>query len=102
VKHIGTEGAAGCAICGSKDIERNHVGGRNHIAWFTMPLCRTKHHPQFHALAKAAGINFEYTADPRERLIRAQKATMIFQWMIIEAQQELNSGGANAKTRKQQ
>jgi hypothetical protein len=87
-------------ICGSEDIERNHVGGRNHIAWFTIPLCRSKHHRQFHALVTAAGINLEYTSDPRERLGRAQKATMVFQWMLLEAQQELNSREKDENTRE--
>lgn len=39
-----------CVICGTdQGVERNHVGGRNHVAWLTMPFCR-KHHDQFHAL----------------------------------------------------
>ena len=81
-----------CVICdSSKKIERNHVGGRNHVAWFTMPLCR-KHHAQFHALLRNAGVDLEYTSDPRERLSRAVKACIVFHWMLTEAQQEISRG----------
>ncbi len=83
--------SARCVICGREPVERNHVGGQNHIAWFTMPLC-IDHHAQFHAFLRDAGINLEYTSDPRERIQRALKATAIFQWMLLEAQQNLNSG----------
>ena len=82
---------ARCVICGSnKEVERHHVGGRRHVAWFTMPFCR-KHHDQFHALLRIAGIDLEYTSDPRERLLRALKATTVFQWMLMEALQALDS-----------
>ncbi len=51
-----------CVICGSKvSVQRNHVGGQNHVAWFWMPFCQT-HHDQFLA-----------------------------QWMMTKALQELNS-----------
>ncbi len=83
---------ARCVICGSEDIERNHVGGRNHVAWFTMPFCRSKHHPQFHALVTAAGINLEYTPDPRERLRRGIEACLLAIWILTQAQRELDSG----------
>jgi hypothetical protein len=82
--------SARCVICGRKDIERNHVGGRNHVAWFTMQFC-VAHHAQFHHLVRAAGVDLEYTSDPQERLLRAQKACMIAQWMLTEALQNLNS-----------
>lgn len=80
-----------CVICPRTDIEHNHVGGRNHVAWFTMPFCR-KHHTQFHALLRAACVDLEYTSDPRERMLRALKATTVCQWMLTEALQELDSG----------
>ncbi len=79
-----------CVICGRKDAERNHVGGRNHVAWFTMPFCR-EHHDQFHALLRNAGIDLEYTPDPRGRLLRALKATSLCQWVLEEALQKLDS-----------
>ena len=79
-----------CVICGSfQQVEGNHLGGRNHVAWFTMPFCRS-HHDQFHALVRNAGIDLEYTSDPQERLVRAQKACLIAQWMIADMLQELN------------
>lgn len=82
--------SARCVICGSRRAERNHVGGRNHVAWFTMQFCR-KHHEQFHALVRSAGINLEYTSHPRERIIRAQHACLVAQWMLTKALQELSS-----------
>ncbi len=80
-----------CVICGSKvSVQRNHVGGQNHVAWFWMPFCQT-HHDQFHAFVRNAGINLEYTSDPRERLLRALQACLVAQWMMTKALQELNS-----------
>ena len=84
-------GGLRCVICGTDvGVERNHDGGVNHVAWFTQPCCRA-HHDQFHALLRAAGINLEYTADPRERLLRALQATTVFQWMLMEALKNLDS-----------
>jgi hypothetical protein len=82
--------AVGCVICGKKRIERNHAGGKNFVAWFTMPFC-LKHHTQFHALVAAAGINLEYTPDAIERLIRALKALLVCAFMLLEAMEERNS-----------
>ncbi len=76
-----------CVICGRR-AQRNHAGGRNHVAWFTMPFCPV-HHAQFHALLRAAGIDLEYTADPRERLLRGLQACLIAQWVLTKALQEL-------------
>jgi len=77
-----------CILCGScKDIERNHIGGRNHLFWVTGPLCRT-HHRQFHTLLERAGVDLEYTTDPVERLIRASKAITILQCMVHDTMQE--------------
>ena len=88
--NVRAKAGARCVICGSsKKIERNHVGGRNHVAWFTMPSCR-KHHVQFHALLRIAGVDLEYTSDPRERLSRAVKSCLVFQWMLTEAQQKIS------------
>ena len=83
-----------CVICDRERIQHNHAGGRNHVAWFTMPFCR-EHHDQFHALVRAAGIDLEYTADPHERLIRALQAITVCQWMLTEALKNLNSRGNN-------
>ena len=87
---VRAKASARCVICGSsKKIERNHVGGRNHVAWFTMPLCR-EHHTQHHALLRNAGVDLEYTSDPRERLSRAVNSCLVFQWMLIEAQRNIS------------
>lgn len=93
-----------CVICGTdKGVERNHSGGRNHVAWFTMPFCRP-HHEQFHALVTSAGIDLEYTSDPHERLLRALQAIAICQWMVLEALRKRNSEdekrGSDGSTRK--
>jgi len=84
----------GCVICGAIRIERNHLGGQNFVAWFTMPFC-PKHHRQFHALVDAAGINLEYSPDPIVRLIRALKAMLVGAFMVLEAMEELNSRSRN-------
>ncbi len=80
--------SARCVICGIKEIEHNHVGGRNHVAWFTMPFCR-KHHSQFHHLLRNAGVDLEYTSDPCERLIRALNALTACDWILQEALREI-------------
>jgi hypothetical protein len=74
-----------CAICTSaKRVEDNHVGGRNHIAWFTIPLCG-EHHDRFHALLRQIGVDLRNTPDHVERLIRVLKAILVFTWMVVEA-----------------
>jgi hypothetical protein len=35
-----------------------------------------------------AGVNLEYTSDPRERMLRALKAVQVFEWMLFEALNE--------------
>jgi hypothetical protein len=87
---IRAKARARCVVCGSsKGIEHNHVGGRNHVAWFTMPLCR-EHHEHFHAFVRSAGIDLEYTSDPRERLCRASKSFLAAQWVLTEALQNIS------------
>jgi len=73
-----------CAICGSAhQVEMNHLGGRNHLAWFTMPFCKP-HHDRFHVLVRQAGIDLTYTDDPVERIRRALSAIKIAEWMLLE------------------
>jgi hypothetical protein len=73
-----------CAICGSTtQVEGNHPGGRNHLAWFTMPFCR-QHHDRFHVLVRQAGIDLTYTDDPIERIGRALSAIKVAEWMLLE------------------
>ena len=52
-------------------------------------------------LAQVAQLESQYGIDPVERLIRAQKAMMIFGWMLTEALQQLNSKKVTSETRKQ-
>jgi hypothetical protein len=74
-----------CVICGApRFIERNHPGGQNHIAWFTMPFCKF-HHDQFHEQLRNIGIDLRYTPNELERLNRASQAIIVCQWMISEA-----------------
>jgi hypothetical protein len=76
---------ARCVLCdSSQDVEHHHIGGRNHLAWVTVPLCRP-HHNQCHGLIESSAIDLEYTSDPAERLIRASKAINIFLCMALEA-----------------
>jgi hypothetical protein len=84
-----TKSKGRCVICG-KDAVRNHVGGQNHVAWFTMPYC-PEHHAQFHALVTAAGINLEYTSDPLERLLCGLQACLLAEWVLTKELQELDS-----------
>jgi len=87
---VRAKASARCVICGSsKEIDHNHVGGRNHVAWYTIPFCR-EHHAQFHALLRIAGVDLEYTSDPRKRLLRALKATKVCEWILLEALQNIS------------
>ncbi len=76
-----------CVICGSTHrVESNHVGGRNHVAWFTGPLCGD-HHDRFHILLCQMRLDLRYTSDPIERAIRVLKAILVFAWMVLEGLQ---------------
>jgi hypothetical protein len=87
---------AACIICGVRTrIERNHVGGRNHIAWFTAPFCKI-HHKQFHGHLRNAGVDLRYTSDALERLRRASQAMIICQLLINEATKVAISEQCNA------
>jgi hypothetical protein len=77
-----------CVLCGSSNqVERHHIGGQNHIAWFTVPLCR-KHHLELTTALSRAGVDMRYTPDVRERLRRARQATLVFLWMLGEFERE--------------
>jgi len=81
-----------CVICGSgKDVEHNHAGGRNHIAWFKIPFC-DKHHQQFHRQLEGLKINLRYTPNKLKRLVMAAMALIIALWMVIQALWETVSG----------
>src|SRR5260370_41586586 len=73
-----------CVICGSTEkVEANHAGGRNHVAWFTSPLCG-KHHDEFHFRLRLGEIDLRYTPDEEERLSRARQALLILLFMLEE------------------
>jgi hypothetical protein len=77
-----------CTFCGSTDlVQRHHVGGRFHIAWFTMPLCR-KHHDRVTEHLRLSGVDMRYTSDQAGRLRRARQATVVFLWMLDEFERE--------------
>lgn len=73
-----------CALCGSsKNVEFHHVGGRHHVAWFTVPLCQ-HHHMRVTAGLHQAGVDMRYTREKRERIRRARQATLVFLWILEE------------------
>jgi hypothetical protein len=79
-----------CTICESTHhVERHHVGGRNHVVWFTIPLCR-EHHVKLTRYIEAAGIDMRYTPDRLTRLRRARKAVYMLLW-FLEEEEELIS-----------
>jgi hypothetical protein len=74
-----------CVICGAdKNLEHNHAGGQNHLAWFTVPFCE-RHHQQFHRLLESVGIDLRYTPNKLKRLVIAALALTIALWMVLQA-----------------
>jgi hypothetical protein len=41
-------------------------------------------HTSFHAKQQAARIDLRWTPNPRKRLIRALKMTLLFMWILLE------------------
>lgn len=81
-----------CAICGSPEhVEFHHLGGKYHVAWMTVPLCR-KHHVKLTEQIRVAGIDMGYTPDPHERRIRARQAAIVFLWMLDDAELDSING----------
>jgi hypothetical protein len=82
---------AACVICGTdKNLELNHVGGRNHLAWFTVTFCEPHHH-KFHRLLEAVGLDLRYTPNKLKRLVTAALALTIALWMVLQALMEVAS-----------
>ena len=80
-----------CVICGAeKNIEHNHAGGQNHIAWFTLPFCQ-KHHQMFHRLLEGVGIDLRYTPNKLKRLVIGALALTIALWVVLQALLEVVS-----------
>jgi hypothetical protein len=77
-----------CTICGSTDqVEKHHVGGRNHVVWFTISLCR-HHHVKLTAYIAAAGIDMRYTPDRLTRIRRARQAIYMLLWFLDMQEEE--------------
>jgi hypothetical protein len=86
---------AACVICGTdKNLEMNHVGGRNHLAWFTVPFCE-QHHHEFHRLLDGVRLDLRYTPNKLKRLVTAAVALTIALWMVLQALMEVVSQGPN-------
>jgi hypothetical protein len=76
-----------CAKCGSsRNVELHHIGGRNHVAWIRIPLCR-EHHVMLTIANQRAGIDMRYTSDLAERQRRARQAIYVCLWFLDEAPQ---------------
>jgi hypothetical protein len=77
-----------CTFCGSTDqVESHHLGGRFHIAWSTLLLCK-KHHDRVTEYLRASEVDMRYTPDKRERLRRARQAVYLFLWLLEEFERE--------------
>jgi hypothetical protein len=73
-----------CQFCGSTDgIERHHVGGRQHLASFTVDLCRECHVRLTNALLQGR-VDMRYTPDRHERLRRIVRAVAMLLWQATE------------------
>jgi hypothetical protein len=64
-----------------KGIEQHHVGGRNHVRSFTVPLC-TEHHREITRMLRDAGVDMRPARTKTERIARAQQALAVFQWRL--------------------
>jgi len=80
-----------CTICGSTDqVEKHHVGGRNHVVWFMIPLCRD-HHVKLTRYIEGAGIDMRYSPDRLIRLRRARQAIYMLLWFLDMQEEEFTS-----------
>lgn len=81
-RHRPIRGRLRCAKCGSSDrVEFHHVGGRRHLAWAMLPLCR-RHHFEVTLALRRAGVNMEFTTDSNERLRRVRQAIYLLLWLL--------------------
>jgi hypothetical protein len=80
-----------CTICGSADqVEKHHAGGRNHVVWFTILLCR-EHHVRLTRYIEGAGIDMRYTPDLLTRIRRARQAVCMLLWFLDMQEEEFVS-----------
>jgi hypothetical protein len=74
-----------CAFCGStKKIQEHHLGGRNHAAFFTIPLCEPHHKEVSIAIQRAYAEMMRYTSDRTERLRRIVMACSVLMWQACK------------------
>jgi hypothetical protein len=86
-----------CVICGStENLEDNHAGGRNFIAWFTTVFCQ-RHHQLFHRQLETAEVYLRYTPNNLKRLVSAALALTIALWMVLQALGEIVSQAPEKK-----
>jgi hypothetical protein len=79
-----------CTFCGTTNkMEQHHVGGRNFIGWFTMPLCADCQQV-FHARQRGAGIDLRSSPSAKVRLFRAMKMTVLFLWVLLDMLEKEN------------
>jgi hypothetical protein len=70
-----------------KELEDNHLGGRNHVSWLWIPFCRADH-AQYHANCRRAGIDFRKQSNKLIGQIQALKAQLVGMWMVVEAMEK--------------
>jgi hypothetical protein len=84
-RHKRRDGHRCCVVCGStKNVENNHIGGHEFLAWCTMPFCQGECHKRFHVLARQAGLVLERSGNSIEDLRRALAFIRIVDWMLLE------------------
>jgi hypothetical protein len=64
-------------------IEEHHVGLRNHVPWFTLPLCQ-QHHREIHRSLEGAGVETRSTTNKLHRIGWALKALAVFLYRLAE------------------
>jgi hypothetical protein len=64
-------------------IEQHHVCGRNHVPWFTLPVC-VEHHREITRRLQAAGVEMRRARTKTERIAHAQQALAVMQWLLGE------------------
>jgi hypothetical protein len=90
-----------CAFCGStKNIEEHHLGGRQHAAFFTIPLCERHHQEVSIAIRRADAEMMRDTTDRTERLRRIVMACSVLMWQACKHLQDpRNSSHKNGGTK---
>jgi len=75
-------------FCGrSRELEDNHLGGRNHVPWLWLPNCGIDH-AQFHVMCRRAGVDFRTQNDDLTGKIHALKAELVGMWMVVDSMEK--------------